>query len=192
MWRWKSSGKLDYTEGGGISVLRKVVIASRHFLIFQKTWLFISTTVRTPNIALVNLSFNFSSTTVKVQCGYWVIAPRTVKSDSLDVCTYSQGNILCLYSSAYCRYGAYAWTRSLVWTLLRKHNEEYVTGFWLEHDYPCSVNMMLGPNKNEWQSTLITSWSGVLQEQLILPRPVQKFSHFVEPDCSLPEKNKIQ
>jgi len=37
----------------------------------------------------------FKHHSVKAHCGYWVPAPRIVKSDSLGVFTHSQGNILC-------------------------------------------------------------------------------------------------
>jgi len=37
----------------------------------------------------------FKHHSAKAHCGYWVIAPPNVKSDSVGVCTHSQGIIRC-------------------------------------------------------------------------------------------------
>jgi hypothetical protein len=53
---------------------------------------------------------------------------------------YGQVNVLCLCSYAPCHDISLLWTWSLIWTLLLKQNEEYLSSLWLECDYPNGVS----------------------------------------------------
>jgi hypothetical protein len=53
---------------------------------------------------------------------------------------YGQVNVLYLCSYAPCHDITMLWTWSLMWTLLLKQNEEYLSSLWLERDSPNGVS----------------------------------------------------